>query len=329
LRVPDSWDARISQRIQERIEVIQRTMTLAGLGEDYREMLLGEVADRIDPARWFSKSLAGQDASDAMLDGWIREAAGSVQRLQQLLGDSAGFNGDASAFRPTLTGDDFKLAFALALERHGLRLQETRNSANQFVPGVHHFRLPDAFRDPVFRPERTFHVVFDREVFQRVRDEDLGRVRGQPIRPALAGFGEPVTDWLFQSAMQARPTESAFALRVGEGWPHGAGWLCVFALRWFGPARRLMTPDSLAPVFVGLNGTPQLVEVSELLRLAAWAEAASTAAEHSVRPPVMAEATRFAQQILRECVTRRDLAARGGAGLSLWLCARIKVPSAF
>ena len=39
------------------------------------------------------------------------------------------------------------------------------------------------------RPERTCHVVFDREVFQRVRDEDLGRVRGQPIRPAVGGVG--------------------------------------------------------------------------------------------------------------------------------------------
>jgi len=50
--------------------------------------------------------------------------------------------------------------------RHGLRLQETRNSANQFVPEVYHFPLPEAFRDPVFRPSRTGHVVFDREVFQ-------------------------------------------------------------------------------------------------------------------------------------------------------------------
>ena len=64
------------------------------------------------------------------------------------------------------------------------------------MPEVYHFPLPEAFRDPVFRPSRTGHVVFDREVFQRVRDEGLGTVRGQPIRPVLAGFGEPVTDWL-------------------------------------------------------------------------------------------------------------------------------------
>ncbi|HMO66675.1 MAG TPA: hypothetical protein PKE47_15880 [Verrucomicrobiota bacterium] len=81
-------------------------------------------------------------------------------------------------------------------------------------------------------------------------------------------------------------------------------------------------------MFVGLNGTPQLVKGSELLRLAAGAEVASTAAELSVPPPAMAEATRFAQQVLRECVTRRDPPARGGAGLSLWLCSRIARPAA-
>ncbi len=40
LRVPDSWDQQISTRILERLDVIQRTMGLAGAGlmEDYREM---------------------------------------------------------------------------------------------------------------------------------------------------------------------------------------------------------------------------------------------------------------------------------------------------
>lgn len=53
----------------------------------------------------------------------------------------------------------------------------------------HYFRLPDTFRDPVFRPERTCHVVFDREVFLRVRDEDLGRVRSrEPTAQTAAGL---------------------------------------------------------------------------------------------------------------------------------------------
>jgi len=80
---------------------------------------------------------------------------------------------------------------------------------------------------------------------------DLSRVRGQPIRPVLAGFGEPVTDWLFQSAMEARPGESAFAVQAGPDWPRSEGWLCAFGLRWLGSARRLAAPDSLVPVFWG------------------------------------------------------------------------------
>lgn len=54
LRVPESWDARISQRIAERLTAIQRTMNLARLNEDYREMLLGEVAERMDAERLFA-----------------------------------------------------------------------------------------------------------------------------------------------------------------------------------------------------------------------------------------------------------------------------------
>lgn len=323
LRVPESWDARILQRIMERLAVVQRTMSLAGLDEDYREMLLGEVAERMDPASLFGRAMRGEEVTDATVDGWIHDAARSVDRLRELLGDAGGFSGDPGPLRPTLTADDFKLAFALALERHGLRLQETRNSTNQFVPGVFHFRLPDAFRDPVFRPERTCHVVFDREVFQRVRDEDLGRVRGQPIRPVLAGFGEPVTDWLFQSAFEARPSESAFALVANEDWPYGEGWLLVFALRWLGPARRLSAPDSLVTVFHGAVGEARLLSPRETMSLVS---ATGRLVERGIPAPPMpgyAAARAIALQILRERVTGRGPAARATAGLSMHLVAAI------
>lgn len=248
----------------------------------------------------------------------------SIDLLRELPGDAGGFSGDPGPLRPTLTADDFKLGFALALERHGLRLQETRNSANQFVPEVFHFRLPDAFRDPVFRPERTCHVVFDREVFQRVRDEDLGRVRGQPIRPVLAGFGEPVTDWLFQSALEARPGESTFALRAGKDWPHGGGWLLVFALRWLGPARRLSAPDGLVGVFCSRKPMSLVLKPVELVSLMKQAETA----EHSdnlepTEMPDLATARRLAQQVLRERVRGREPTAQTAAGLSLWMAARL------
>lgn len=327
LRVPESWDARISQRILARLAVIQRTMNLAGLNEDYQEMLLGQVADRIDPVRLFVRAIRGEDVSDATVDDWIQQAARSADRLRHLLGDAGGFNGDLRSLRPTLTADDFKLAFALALERHGLRLQETRNSANQFVPGVYHFRLPEAFRDPVFRPDRTYHVVFDREIFQRVRDEDLGRVRGQPIRPVLAGFGEPVTDWLFQSAFEARPAESAFALQAGKDWPHGEGWLLVYALRWLGPARRLAAPVALAVIFSSGNGNTRVLSSAELMRLAATAQAADTHPAVTASEATLKGALAAAREALRDRAARRDSSLKSNVGLSLLAMAVLRVGS--
>jgi superfamily II DNA or RNA helicase len=327
LRVPESWDARISQRITERLEVIQRTMNLAGLNEDYREMLLGEVAERMDPTSLFSRSMRGEEVSDATLDGWIREAVCSADRLKKWLGNASGFNGDLTALRPTLTADDFKMAFALALERHGLRLQETRNSASQFVPGVYHFRLPDAFRDPVFRPERTCHVVFDREVFQRVRDEDLGVVRGQPITPVLAGFGEPVTDWLFQSTFEALGRESAFTLQVGKNWQGGSGWLIVYGLRWRGSARRLSAPDSLAMVFCGQAAEPRalaLGEVAGLIGTPDLPEVGSTFSASADSVTVTA-ARAVAQGSLRKILASRPVPTAAQVGLALLCCARLVV----
>lgn len=326
LCVPESWDARISRRILERLAVIENTMNLAGLSEDYREMLLGHVTERIDPSSLFSRAMRGQDVSDATVDGWIKEATHTVGRLRQLLGDVGGFGGDPAPLRPALTGEDFRLAFELALGRHGLRLQATRNSANQFVSGVHHFRLPDAFRDPVFRPERTCHVVFDREVFQRVRDEDLGRVRGQPIRPVLAGFGEPVTDWLFQSVFEARQGESAFAIELNKDWPHGAGWLIVFALRWLGPARRLSAPDSLAAIFCGRKETPRLLSVDDLRPLLERAEAARSLDFLGSREEADVNAAKkLAQEVLRERLAGRKPTAPIRAGLSPLMVVHISV----
>ncbi|RME94617.1 MAG: hypothetical protein D6766_05355, partial [Verrucomicrobia bacterium] len=321
LRVPESWDARISQRILERVAVVQRAMNLAGLDEDYREMLLGEVAERMDPATLFRQAMEGRDVTDTTVDEWIREAAHSVDRMRQLLEGGGGFRGDATRLRPSLTPDDFRLAYDLALQRHGLRLQATRNSANQFVPGVYQFRLPDAFRDPIFRPERTCRVVFDRELFQQVRDEDLGRVRGQPIRPILAGFGEPVTDWLFQNAFEAAANEGAFAVEVGEEWEHGAGWLFVFALRWLGAGRRLLAPDSLAPVFAPAGREPFVLSAGDCLRLVrAPADEQSLPAGPAptqVPPEVLA----LARERLRTHAAPLDASQRASVGLSLLMVA--------
>jgi hypothetical protein len=118
----------------------------------------------MDLIRLFAHSMDGEEVSDATVDGWLREAAASAQRLRSLLDDGSSFAGDTERLRPALTTEDFKKAFGLAFEQHGLRLQEARNSAHKFVRGVFNFQLPDAFRKPVISSQRTCHVVCDREI---------------------------------------------------------------------------------------------------------------------------------------------------------------------
>lgn len=327
LRVPDSWDDHISTRILERIDVIQRTMTLAGSGtvEDYREMILGQVAEQIDASRLFASSQTGQQVSESEVDAWIRGAVESVERWRKLFDSEVGMTGDNARLRPTLTSDDFKAAYRLATENHSIRLRESRNSQNQFVPGVYNFDAPDAFRDPVFRPSRTMHVVFDREVFAAVRGQDLGTVRGQSIRPLLTGFGEPFTDWLFQTAMQARQAESAFSLRISKDWPHGSGWLLVYAARWLSKARRLPTPDSLIPCFVKQSGEVQVLSASEGMLLVETAEECPRSVALPT-PEAVTAARKSAQQVLRDIAARRDPSARAAANLSLLLAASVTQP---
>lgn len=324
LRVPDSWDQQISTRILERLGVIQRTMSLAGAGlvEDYREMILGEIAEQIDVNRLFKESRTGGGFSEERVEEWVRGVVESVGRWSRLFSAELGMGQDAARLRPMLTSDEFKTAFQLACAGQGIHLRETRNNRNAFVPDVFNFDLPAAFRDPVFRPSRTMHVAFDRAVYAAVRGQDLGTVRGQPIRPQLSGFGEPFTDWVMQTAMNAKPQESAFALRVPDGWKHGAGWLMVYALRWAGAARRLSVPDSLASVFIGADGSVVPLNAAAVVPLlsAEWV----TEGERSLpTADQMNQAKKVAQEALREVVTAKRLGLRISAGISLLLVATI------
>ena len=324
LRVPDSWDHQISTRILARLEVIQRTMSLmgAGLVEDYREMILGEIAEQIDVNRLFKESRSGGDISEERVDEWVRGAVESVERWRKLFSPEMGMGEDAARLRPTLTSDDFKDAFQLACAGEGIHLRETRNNRKAFVPGVFNFDLPAAFRDPVFRPSRTMHVAFDRAIYAAVRGQDLGVVRGQPIRPQLSGFGEPFTDWVMQAATNARPRESAFTLAAPEGWERGTGWLMVYSLRWMGAARRLSVPDSLAIIFIGAGGG--VVPLSAATVVPLLSADANLASEHPLPTDEQAkQAKKCAQDVLREVVAAKRLGLRTSAGISLLLVASI------
>lgn len=326
LRVPDSWDNRISLRILERLAVIQRTMNLAGpgLAEDYQEMLLGQIAEQIDADRLFAQFVHEGHVSDKQVDEWITNAIQAAERWKKLFTTDLGLPGDGAKLKPALSVEGLKSAFQFACEAHGIRLMETRNSQNQFVRDVFNFRLPDAFRDPILRPSRTFHVVFDREVFSNVRSEDLGTVRGQAIRPSLAGFGEPLTDWLFETSMQARVGESAFALRAGHKWPHDSGALLVYALRWLGKSRRLSTVDSLAVCFVKTEGEVLEIDPPEAMMLAVQSSP-GTCTNMMITEEAQVAARRLAQESLKSRAANRNPFARSAAGLSLLFVASVEV----
>ncbi|MDR3577808.1 MAG: DEAD/DEAH box helicase [Anaerolineaceae bacterium] len=325
LRVPDSWDQHISTRLLERLEVIQKTMSAAGPGniEDYREMILGQVAEQVDPAKLFAAAQAGKDVSDGEMDAWIKSALNSMSRWRDLFGSEVGLADSGARLKPTLGSTQFKVAFQLACEAQGIRLRDTRNSNNQFVPEVFNFDLPPVFRDPIFRPSRAMHVVFDREIYAAVRGQDLGNVRGQPIRPVLAGFGEPFTDWLFQTALHVTQGRSAFSLKTDQDCPVGSGWLLVYALRWMGKSRRIMSPDSLIVCHLSDAGITNPVAPLDAFHVIAQA----THASFSGAGPTEAEsqpAKKIAQQMLKECAVNRDTFARGAAGVSLLCAARIE-----
>ena len=325
LRVPDSWDQHISTRLLERLQVIQETMSAAGPGnlEDYREMILGQVAEQVDAAKLFAAAQAGRGVTDDQMDSWIRSALESMSRWRNLFGADLGMADNGAKLKPSLGSEQFKLAFRLACEAQGIRLRETRNSENQFVPEVFNFDLPAAFRDPIFRPSRTMHVVFDREVYTAVRGQDLGTVRGQPIRPILAGFGEPFTDWLFQTALHAAPGPSAFSLATDAPLPFGPGWLLVYALRWMGRSRRIASPDSLVVCHLNADGETHAVASLDALQLLTNA----VALPFIGTVPTEAEcipARKIAQQMLKECAMNRDTFARGSANVSLFCAARIE-----
>jgi len=166
------------------------------------------------------------------------------------------------------------------------------------------------------------HVVFDRDVYASVRGQDLGSVRGQPIRPVLAGFGEPFTDWLFQTSLHAASEQSAFSLRSDESWSHGRGWLLIYALRWMGKSRRIATADSIVVCHVNDAGEARHVISTEAFKLATSVASTET---HKLPPSDDAQATArlIAQQVLKNCAANRDAFARGAAGIALLMVVSI------
>jgi hypothetical protein len=227
-----SWDSEISARIAMKLDSVQASMGQVA-DEDYKAMILGEVHEAVDVVEVMRKSNWGQDSSaiDAAVDEAVQKILSRKSALDQLFRESMGMPEDFDKSAPALVADDFRQAFAWVASGQDVQLRDTRTSDKRFLKGVYHFTLPTAFRGG-FRASREVYLVFDREVFADVRGEVLGKARGQEIKPSLAGFGDPVTDWFFRSGLQANENRTAFALhRLAEHPEHEAWWIS-YASRW-------------------------------------------------------------------------------------------------
>ena len=196
-------------------------------------MILGEVHEAINVTQVMQQADWGKNAHaiDSAVDEAVQRLLSRRSALDQLFRESMGMPEDYGGPAPALTPEDFRQAFTWAAAGQGTMLRETRTSDNRFLRGVYHFTLPEAFRGGL-RASRECYLVFDRERFAEVRNETLGRARGQEITPSLAGFGDSVTDWFFRSGLQAGQSRSIFTLRRPSGHQDQSAWWVVFAARW-------------------------------------------------------------------------------------------------
>jgi hypothetical protein len=266
LAVSGSWDDRITIRIMERLSAIQDTLgPIASNLEDYREMILGEVGEGLDPRKAFRGDPEGKEKlTDEEIDRRLREAAEAVRRATEMGFEKTAFQGLDTVPRPVLGSEDFKNAFESALQHHGISLHNARSSDNKWLKDVFQFEPPDAFKESRLRASKKRYVVFDKERYAEVRGSVLAMARGQEIRPELAGFGDAFTDWLFESAFWAKSGELAFSVTASIPETSGPGWLKIANLRWRGNLRALRAPDGIMAIWIGDDGRIREVPFNDL-----------------------------------------------------------------
>jgi superfamily II DNA or RNA helicase len=260
LKAPESWDAMISQKIEAKLVAVQASMGLVA-DEDYRAMILGgiheavSVPEMMKTSEWNTKD----KAIDSAVDEAVQAILSRKSSLDSLFRESLGMPVNYGQGSPALTSDAFRQVFAWAAAGHGTVLRETRTSDNKFLKGVYHFTLPEAFRGGL-RPSRECHLVFDRDQFAEVRNTSLGRVRGQEIKPTLAGFGDAVTDWFFKSALQATGGSSCFMAKRPDEFNQVEVWWVVFGARWKGQSS-WSGPDAM--IVCALDATGKVLRTVE------------------------------------------------------------------
>jgi len=221
LRAPKSWDSEISVRIGQKLVSVQASMGLVA-DEDYRTMILGEIHEAISVAELMQKSEWGrrEDVVEATLDKVLEQVLSRKSAMDRLFRESMGMPEGFGDAAPALGPDDF--------------------------------RLPSNFKGGL-RASREAYLVFDREIYAEVRGEILGVAKGQEIKPSLAGFGDPITDWFFRSGLQAGVFRSVFSLERDPSIPKNEHWWIAFAARWK-PGAKWVGPDACIIVAADSSG---------------------------------------------------------------------------
>jgi len=234
IRLPQAWDSVITDKILAKLAVTGHTLGRIA-EEDFESMIIGEIFESIDVGAMMSRCQWG--GNDELLDTLIGEEVERVlrneSRFKRLCESALGMPETFTAHGAEISPDDFRDAFAWAADGHGIKLKETRTSENAYLKGVYHFTLPGAFRSGLrVRASPECYLVFDRDRYAEVRGEVLCRVRGQEIKPELAGLGDPVTDWFFRSALSATPSGSIFALDRPDDLPERETWWIAWFASW-------------------------------------------------------------------------------------------------
>jgi len=232
LKAPDSWDSIVSEKIHEKLEAVQEKMGMVA-DDNYRDMIIGGIHEAVNVSDIMQKTGWGMD--DKSMNEEIEDVVKSVlarkDSIENVYRKTLGMPESFGLCAPDLGSDDFRQVFSWAAERHGISLKESRTSERRHLPGVYHFLLPEEFQGG-FRVTRECHLVFDRDHFAEVRHTQLGRVRGQEIKPTLAGFGDGVTDWFVKSSLESTGQREVFQIPKPKGSPSDEKWWVAFAARW-------------------------------------------------------------------------------------------------
>lgn len=295
LRAPNTWDSEISVKIATKLSQVQASMGLVA-DEDYSTMLLGQVHEAINIPQVLATAKWGKDGAE--IDSAVTDAVQKVldrkESLDRLFQESIGMPEGYNRTAPDLGAEEFRQAFGWAAEGQEVALKETRTSDNRFLKGVFHFTLPEAFRGGL-RATREVYLVFDRDIFAEVRGEVLGHARGQEIKPSLAGFGDPVTDWFFRRALHATKGQTFCALQRQTGQSPDDAWWITYGARWK-QASNWAGPDTLLTLALNHAGEVlRCIGPGEVFSALRKADSARPSAQKL--PPLETALTRCKQEL--------------------------------